>query len=92
MRSALAGRICVCTVWKGRVVTSLLVARPKCGAVTVKMLTLNKANRGYYAFDQVKFYEVSETELLQMREDFKAGRLQLRIEDGVLNLKEYNEF
>lgn len=43
-------------------------------------------------FDQVKFYEVSETELLQMREDFKAGRLQLRIEEGVLNLKEYNEF
>ncbi len=27
-----------------------------------------------------------------MREDFKAGRLKLRIEDGVLNLKEYNEF
>lgn len=43
-------------------------------------------------FDQVKFYEVSEVELLQMREDFKAGRLQLRIEDGVLNLKEYNDF
>nr|WP_174506322.1 urea carboxylase [Acinetobacter sp. Marseille-Q1620] len=43
-------------------------------------------------FDQVKFYEVSEDELMQMREDFKAGRLQLRIEDGVLNLKEYNEF
>ncbi len=43
-------------------------------------------------FDQVKFYEVSEAELLQMREDFKAGRLKLRIEDGVLNLKEYNEF
>ncbi|MEN8282651.1 urea carboxylase [Acinetobacter gerneri] len=43
-------------------------------------------------FDQVKFYEVSETELLQMREDFKAGRLKLRIENGVLNLKEYNDF
>lgn len=43
-------------------------------------------------FDQVKFYEVSEAELLQMREDFKAGRLQLRIEEGVLNLKEYNDF
>ena len=57
-----------------------------------KMLTLNKANRGYYAFDQVKFYEVSETELLQMREDFKAGRLQLRIEDGVLNLKNTTSF
>ncbi|MFW1737591.1 hypothetical protein, partial [Acinetobacter sp. ULE_I080] len=43
-------------------------------------------------FDQVKLYEVSEAELLQMREDFKAGRLQLRIEEGVLNLKEYNDF
>jgi hypothetical protein len=35
---------------------------------------------------------VSETELMQMREDFKAGRLKLRVEDGVLNLKEYNDF
>ena len=43
-------------------------------------------------FDQIKFYEVSESELMQMREDFKAGRLKLRIEDGVLNLKEYNDF
>ena len=43
-------------------------------------------------FDQIKFYEVSETELMQMREDFKAGRLKLRVEDGVLNLKEYNNF
>ncbi|QIC67201.1 urea carboxylase [Acinetobacter schindleri] len=43
-------------------------------------------------FDQIKFYEVSEAELMQMREDFKAGRLKLRIEDGVLNLKEYNDF
>ncbi len=43
-------------------------------------------------FDQIRFYEVSETELMQMREDFKAGRLQLRIEEGVLNLKEYNAF
>lgn len=43
-------------------------------------------------FDQIRFYEVSETELLDMREDFKAGRLQLRIEEGVLNLKDYNAF
>lgn len=43
-------------------------------------------------FDQIKFYEVSESELMHMREDFKAGRLKLRIEEGVLNLKEYNEF
>lgn len=43
-------------------------------------------------FDQIKFYEVSEAELLDMREDFKAGRLQIRIEEGVLNLKDYNAF
>ncbi|MCU4581550.1 urea carboxylase [Acinetobacter gyllenbergii] len=43
-------------------------------------------------FDQIRFYEVSESELLEMREDFKAGRLQLRIEEGVLNLKDYNAF
>ncbi|WP_312210621.1 acetyl-CoA carboxylase biotin carboxyl carrier protein subunit, partial [Acinetobacter variabilis] len=43
-------------------------------------------------FDQIKFYEVSEDELMQMREDFKAGRLKLRIEEGVLNLKAYNDF
>lgn len=43
-------------------------------------------------FDQIKFYEVSEQELMQMREDFKAGRLKLRVEEGILNLKEYNDF
>lgn len=43
-------------------------------------------------FDQIRFYEVSESELLDMREDFKAGRLQLRIEESVLNLKDYNAF
>ncbi|WP_180170066.1 urea carboxylase [Acinetobacter sp. YH12027] len=43
-------------------------------------------------FDQIKFYEVSEEKLMQMREDFKAGRLKLHVEEGVLNLKEYNDF
>ncbi|ENU26619.1 urea carboxylase [Acinetobacter modestus] len=43
-------------------------------------------------FDQIRFYEVSEQELLEMRESFKAGRLKLRIEEGVLNLKDYNAF
>ncbi len=43
-------------------------------------------------FDQIRFYEVSEAELLTMREDFKAGRLTLRIEEGVLNLVQYNTF
>lgn len=43
-------------------------------------------------FDQIKFYEVSEAELMQMREAFVAGRLKLRIEEGVLNLSQYNQF
>ncbi len=44
-------------------------------------------------FDQIKFYEVSENRTdAESGEDFKAGRLKLRVEDGVLNLKEYNDF
>ncbi|TCM59867.1 urea carboxylase [Acinetobacter calcoaceticus] len=43
-------------------------------------------------FDQIKFYEVSEAELIKLRDEFQAGRLNLRIEEGVLNLKQYNSF
>lgn len=43
-------------------------------------------------FDQIRFYEVSEAELLDMREAFSAGRLTLKIEQGYLNLKDYNAF
>ena len=64
--------ICVSTVWKSRAAINLLVARPKCGAVTVKCRLRRWQTVVIALFDQVKFYEVSETELLQMREDFKA--------------------
>jgi urea carboxylase len=43
-------------------------------------------------FDQIRFYEVSESELLQMRDAFNAGRLQLKIEQGQLHLGEYTAF
>ncbi|MEC7119134.1 MAG: urea carboxylase [Pseudomonadota bacterium] len=43
-------------------------------------------------FDQIRFYEVSEDQLLQMRQDFAAGRLRLKIEQGELSLREYNQF
>ncbi|GEM44770.1 urea carboxylase [Deinococcus cellulosilyticus] len=43
-------------------------------------------------FDQIRFFEVSEQELLDMRSDFLSGRYQLRIEEGKLNLREYNAF
>lgn len=43
-------------------------------------------------FDQVKYYEVSEDELLRLREDFREGRLQIKIEDVYFDLHEHNTF
>ena len=43
-------------------------------------------------FDQIRFYEVSEDELLALRQDFAAGRHRLRIEHGELSLSDYNQF
>jgi urea carboxylase len=41
-------------------------------------------------FDQIRFFEVSEDELLQMRADFPLGRYRVRIEDQQFNLRDYN--
>jgi len=43
-------------------------------------------------FDQIRFYEVSEDELLQLREDFPQGRFGLRIEETRFSLRRYREF
>ena len=43
-------------------------------------------------FDQIRFYPVSEQELLKMREDFLAGRFQLRVEESTFSLKDYNQY
>jgi urea carboxylase len=43
-------------------------------------------------FDQIRFYPVSEEELLQIRRDFPAGRYPLRVEDGSFNLRDYRQF
>jgi urea carboxylase len=43
-------------------------------------------------FDQIRFYPVSGDEILQMREDFIQGRLQLKVEDTVLKLRDYNDY
>ncbi len=43
-------------------------------------------------FDQIRFYPVSEQELLKMREDFVAGRFQLKIEETTFSLKDYNQY
>jgi urea carboxylase len=43
-------------------------------------------------FDQIRFYPVSESELLQLRQDFISGRFQLRVEESRFSLREYNAF
>jgi urea carboxylase len=43
-------------------------------------------------FDQIRFHEVSEAELLEMREAFPRGGLRLEIEETRFSLAEYNRF
>ena len=43
-------------------------------------------------FDQVRFFPVSESELLKIREDFPLGRSQLKTEETTFSLREYNQF
>lgn len=43
-------------------------------------------------FDQVRYFEVSETELEQIRADFRRGNYALRIEQEEFSLSTYNRF
>jgi urea carboxylase len=43
-------------------------------------------------FDRIRFYPVSEAELLRIRRDFPAGRYPLAIEDGEFSMAEYRRF
>jgi urea carboxylase len=43
-------------------------------------------------FDQIRFFEVSEDELLKIRADFPLGRYRLEIEEQIFSLKAYNDF
>ncbi|MBI3546815.1 MAG: urea carboxylase [Gammaproteobacteria bacterium] len=43
-------------------------------------------------FDQIRFFPVSEAELMQMRADFPLGRYQLQIEEKIFRLSEYQTF
>ncbi|HSA48477.1 MAG TPA: carboxyltransferase domain-containing protein, partial [Candidatus Competibacteraceae bacterium] len=43
-------------------------------------------------FDQIRFYPVSEEELLSLREDFPRGRFPLRIEETRFSLCDYQAF
>jgi urea carboxylase len=43
-------------------------------------------------FDQIRFYEVSEQELLDAREAFPHGEFPLRIEPQIFSMAQYREF
>jgi urea carboxylase len=43
-------------------------------------------------FDQIRFYEVSEEQLLEHRRDFPLGRFDVRIEETTFSLADYNNF
>ncbi len=43
-------------------------------------------------FDQIRFYEVSEEELLAMRDAFPKGGLRIDIEETTFSLERYNAF
>lgn len=43
-------------------------------------------------FDEIRFYEVSEAELTELRADFVAGRASLKIEESMFDLGAYNRF
>lgn len=43
-------------------------------------------------FDQIRFFPVTEEELIQIRTDFPNGDYNLKIEDTVLDFAQYNKF
>ena len=43
-------------------------------------------------FDQIRFYEVSNSELQQIRRDFPQGRYPIKIEESHFSLSEYQTF
>ncbi|MBS0424272.1 MAG: carboxyltransferase domain-containing protein, partial [Proteobacteria bacterium] len=43
-------------------------------------------------FDQIRFYPVSESELLKLRKDFISGQFKLHIEETAFSLQQHHQF
>jgi urea carboxylase len=43
-------------------------------------------------FDQIRFYPVTASELIEMREAFPYGKVEIEIEEGVFKLRDYERF
>lgn len=79
--------------WKALVGTNLWGEPFKCGINTARVKIFVKVNHGYYVFfDQIRFYEVSHEELMEMREAFPRGKMKLNIEETTFSLKAYKTF
>ena len=67
---------------------------------TVQMWNRYRQTRDFVAgkpwllrfFDQIRFYPVSERELLELRQDFITGRFTLRTEETIFSLRAYQAF
>jgi urea carboxylase len=43
-------------------------------------------------FDQIRFYPVTNAELMKFREDFPQGKVKLKIEESTFRLRDYQKF
>ena len=82
-RSASAARTCASTAWKVPAATSSSAAPCRCGARTARARTsIRETPWLLRCFDRIRWYPVGADELLELRADADAGRLDLRIDDG----------
>ena len=82
-RSASAARTCASTAWRAPAGTSSSAARCRCGAPTGGRGTRPREEPWLLrCFDRIRWYPVEADELLELRADANAGRLDLRIDDG----------
>ena len=76
--------------WKALADTSSSVVPYRCGISSGIRQILSRASRGLPRFfDQIRFYPVSEEELLKMREDFPRGEFKVEVEETTFNLGKY---
>ena len=92
-RWASAAHTCASTAWKARAAISSLDAPCRCGIAIARRADFVDGKPWLLRFfDQIRFYPVSESELLKLRRDFITGSFKLRVEDTTFSLKQYNAF
>ena len=78
--------------WKARADTSLSGAPYRCGIAIARRPFKEGKPWLLRFFDQIRFYPVSESELLKLRQDFITGHFKLKVEEATFSLKQYNAF